>query len=141
MTNNTLLCLATATYDFLAIEAASDDKVMDVLFIIRAPESSQNHTCVGAGTKSLTLLSLNHEEFDLISLIQNHPVYACVLGLPSPCLFMLAVDGSDGRTLWERPLHLDFHWAQCGLERAGRNWDCLVSHFTQLTAIDKHTGL
>ncbi|XP_028989911.1 protein FAM234A [Betta splendens] len=98
-----------ATYDFLAIEDASDDKVMDVLFTRRAPEGSQNNTCAGAG-------------------------------LPSPCLFVSAVDGTDGDTLWERPLPPDFHWAQCGLENTGRNWDCLVSHFTLLTAIDKHTG-
>lgn len=66
----------------------------------------------------------------------------CFLGLPSPCVFVLAVDGTDGDTLWERPLYPEFHWAQCGLERGtGRNWDCLVSHFDQLTAIDKQTGL
>nr|XP_046233111.1 protein FAM234A [Scatophagus argus]XP_046233112.1 protein FAM234A [Scatophagus argus]XP_046233113.1 protein FAM234A [Scatophagus argus] len=99
-----------ATYDFLATEDASRDKVMDVLFILRNTEASPNKTCAGAG-------------------------------LPSPCVFVLAVDGTDGATLWERPLEPEFHWAQCGLDRdTSRTWDCLLSHSDQLTAIDKYTG-
>ena len=63
-------------------------------------------------------------------------------GLPSPCVFVLAVDGTDGETLWERPLHPEFHWAQCGLEKdTGRPWDCLLSHSDQFTAVDKYSGL
>lgn len=62
-------------------------------------------------------------------------------GLLSPCIFLLAVDGTDGETLWERPLEPEFYWAQCGLEKeTGRGWYCLLSHSDQLTAIDKHTG-
>ncbi|XP_023255914.1 protein FAM234A [Seriola lalandi dorsalis] len=99
-----------ATYDFLAIEAASSDKVMDVLYVLKMREGSQNNTCADAG-------------------------------LPSPCVFVLAVDGTDGETLWERPLHPEFHWAQCGLQKeTGRPWDCLLSHSDQFTAIDKHSG-
>ncbi|XP_042364418.1 protein FAM234A [Plectropomus leopardus] len=99
-----------ATYDFLAVEDTSKDKVNDVLFVVKDTEGSQNNTCVNAG-------------------------------LPSPCVFLLAVDGTDGETLWERPLAPEFHWAQCGLdEETGRNWGCLLSHSDQLTAIDKHTG-
>ncbi|KAM7370972.1 hypothetical protein PAMP_010478 [Pampus punctatissimus] len=98
------------TYDFLAIEEANEDKVMDVLFVRKDTEDSQNNTCVDAG-------------------------------LPSPCVFMLAVDGTDGKTLWERPLNPEFHWAQCGLdEKTNRNWDCLLSHADQLSAINKHSG-
>lgn len=98
------------TFDFLAVEAASSDKVLDVLFVLKASESSANNTCTDAG-------------------------------LPSPCVFMLAVDGTDGENLWERPLHPEFHWAQCGLQKdKGRTWDCLLSHSDQITAIDKHTG-
>ncbi|XP_054454876.1 LOW QUALITY PROTEIN: protein FAM234A [Anoplopoma fimbria] len=98
------------TYDFLAIEDASKDKVMDVLFVLKNTEGSQNNTCADAG-------------------------------LPSPCVFVLAVDGTDGETLWERPLAPEFHWAQCGLdEETGRTWDCLLSHSDQLTAVDKYTG-
>ncbi|XP_076616758.1 protein FAM234A [Chaetodon auriga] len=99
-----------ATYDFLAIEDTSKDKVMDVLFVVKNTEGSQNNTCAGAG-------------------------------LPSPCVFALAVDGTDGATLWELPLDPDFHWAQCGLDKdSSRTWDCLLSHSDQLTAVDKYTG-
>lgn len=56
-------------------------------------------------------------------------------------MFVVAVDGTDGEDLWERPLAPEFHWAQCGLdEDKGRNWDCLLSHSDQLTAVDKYTG-
>ncbi|XP_044035611.1 protein FAM234A isoform X1 [Siniperca chuatsi] len=99
-----------ATYDFLAIEDASKDKVMDVMFVLRNTEGSQNNTCADAG-------------------------------LPSPCVFVLAVDGTDGETLWERPLDPEFHWAQCGLDKeTSGTWDCLLSHSDQLTAVDKYTG-
>ncbi|XP_060884549.1 protein FAM234A [Labrus mixtus] len=99
-----------ATYDFIAIEDASKDKVMDVLFVIKNTEGSQNNTCADAG-------------------------------LPSPCVFLLAVDGTDGESLWERPLDPEYHWAQCGLDRGkSRTWDCLLSHSDKLTAVDKFTG-
>ncbi|XP_011602274.2 protein FAM234A [Takifugu rubripes] len=62
-------------------------------------------------------------------------------GLPSPCVFFIAVDGTDGNALWECPLDPEFHWAQCGLEEdANRNWGCLVAHSDKLSAIDKYTG-
>lgn len=99
-----------ATYNFLAIEDANRDKVMDVMFVLKSTEGSSNKTCAGEG-------------------------------LPSPCLFVIAVDGTDGVTLWERPLKPEYHWAQCGLDKdTGRNWDCLLSHSDQLTAIDKDKG-
>ncbi|XP_037611352.1 protein FAM234A [Sebastes umbrosus] len=99
-----------ATYDFIAFEDASKDKVMDVLFVLKNT-GSPNKTCVDAG-------------------------------LPSPCVFVVAVDGTDGEDLWECPLAPEFHWAQCGLdEDKGRNWDCLLSHSDQLTAVDKYTGV
>ncbi|MEQ2167921.1 hypothetical protein GOODEAATRI_009032 [Goodea atripinnis] len=54
---------------------------------------------------------------------------------------MLALDGTKGRTLWERPLDAEFHWAQCGLQTGTRrSWHCLLSHSDNLTAIDKYTG-
>lgn len=99
-----------ATYNFLAIEDTSQDKVRDILFVLKATEGSKNNTCADEG-------------------------------MPSPCVFVMAVDGTDGETLWERPLNPDFHWAQCGLDKdTDRTWDCLLSHSNQLTAIDKDTG-
>ncbi|XP_061564343.1 protein FAM234A [Cololabis saira] len=98
------------TYDFLAIEHASEDKVMDVLFVLKNREGTQNKSCADAG-------------------------------LPSPCVFVVAVDGTDGQTLWERPLDSNFHWAQCDLDKKEeRDWHCLLSHSDNLTAINKYGG-
>ncbi|XP_077358767.1 protein FAM234A isoform X2 [Festucalex cinctus] len=98
------------TYDFLALEDASKDKVKDVLLVVKTTEASLNNTCGNAG-------------------------------LPSPCVFMLAVDGTYGETLWERPLDPDFHWAQCGLDtNTGGQWDCLLFHSDRLSALDKSNG-
>lgn len=100
----------SVTYDFLAVEDASKDKVMDVLFVLKSSEGSQNNSCAGEG-------------------------------LPSPCVFIFTVDGTDGESLWERPLEPEFHWAQCGLDKdSGRGWDCLVSHADRLTTLDRHKG-
>ncbi|KAI1896266.1 hypothetical protein AGOR_G00093030 [Albula goreensis] len=99
-----------ATYDFLAITDANKDKVLDVLFVLKASEGTQNMTCVNQS-------------------------------LPTPCVFMSAVAGTNGDTLWERPLAPEFHWAQCGLEGLGlESKGCLLSHADQLTAINKHNG-
>ena len=46
----------TVTYDFLAIEDTSKDKVMDVLFVFKDTEGSKNNTCAGAGTKCSPVL-------------------------------------------------------------------------------------
>lgn len=100
-----------ATYNFLAIEDASKDKVMDVLFALKDSVSSQNITCADQG-------------------------------LPSPCVFVSAVAGTNGKTLWELPLAPDFHWAQCGLNGLGEtDKGCLVAHADQLTAVDKYQGV
>ncbi|XP_066539067.1 protein FAM234A isoform X2 [Hoplias malabaricus] len=60
-------------------------------------------------------------------------------GLPSPCLFLLAVDGTDGETLWEQPLAAELDWLQCGVGGV-KGKTCLVSHAGNFTAIDTHTG-
>uniref|UniRef100_A0A6Q2XL07 FAM234A/B beta-propeller domain-containing protein n=1 Tax=Esox lucius TaxID=8010 RepID=A0A6Q2XL07_ESOLU len=91
-----------ATYDFLAIEDASKDKVKDVLFVLKDTEGSQNISCLDAG-------------------------------LETPCVYVSALAGTSGETLWERPLAPEFHWAQCGLGDVGGV--CLVSHSKQLTTL------
>ncbi|CAB1337900.1 unnamed protein product [Coregonus sp. 'balchen'] len=63
-------------------------------------------------------------------------------GLDTPCVFVSAVAGTNGETLWERPLAPEFHWAHCGLDGLGEmDRGCLLSHSNQLTAIDKYTGV
>ncbi|XP_073686784.1 protein FAM234A [Garra rufa] len=99
-----------ATYDFLAVEDANEDKVLDVFFIYKDAEASRN-TCLSED-------------------------------LSVPCLVLTAVDGTDGKTLWERPLAAEFDWVECGIKGLGRQGTgCLVAHGDNLTAIDKKTGL
>uniref|UniRef100_A0A8C2DY36 Family with sequence similarity 234 member A n=1 Tax=Cyprinus carpio TaxID=7962 RepID=A0A8C2DY36_CYPCA len=99
-----------ATYDFLAVEDANEDKAMDVFFIYKDAAASRN-TCLS----------------------QN---------LSIPCLVLTAVDGTDGKTLWERPLAAEFDWLECGVKGLGlQGTGCLVAHADNLTAIDKKTGV
>ncbi|XP_059391363.1 protein FAM234A-like [Carassius carassius] len=98
-----------ATYDFLAVEDANEDKALDVFFIYKDGEASRN-TCLS----------------------QN---------LSIPCLVLTAVDGTDGKTLWERPLAAELDWLECGVKGLGlQRTGCLVAHADNLTAIDKKTG-
>lgn len=63
-------------------------------------------------------------------------------GLSSPCMFVLAVDGSDGETKWERPLNFDLQWAQCGFDgMGGKGAGCLLAHTNTLTAISIDKGM
>ncbi|XP_016339765.1 protein FAM234A-like [Sinocyclocheilus anshuiensis] len=99
-----------ATYDFLAVEDANEDKALDVLFIYKDAEASRN-TCLSED-------------------------------LSIPCLVLTAVDGTDGKTLWERPLAAEFDWLECGVKGLGlKGTGCLVAHADNLTAIDKNTGV
>ncbi|XP_076827054.1 protein FAM234A [Brachyhypopomus gauderio] len=63
-------------------------------------------------------------------------------GLPAPCLFLLAVDGTDGVTLWEQAVADEFVWAVCGMGGVGtKEKKCLVAHADNLTAINIQTGV
>ncbi|XP_034160721.2 protein FAM234A [Pangasianodon hypophthalmus] len=72
--------------------------------------------------------------------LKNH---TCIgEGLFSPCLFLLAVDGTDGELLWERPLAAEFDWAECEVGGVkGKGGNCVVAHADKLTAIDIHAAL
>ncbi|KAG5262359.1 hypothetical protein AALO_G00274320 [Alosa alosa] len=62
-------------------------------------------------------------------------------GLSSPCMFVLAVDGTDGEMIWECPLNFDLQWAQCGLDRVDeKSTECLLAHTNTLTFISTHDG-
>uniref|UniRef100_A0A8C1GTC0 Protein FAM234A-like n=1 Tax=Cyprinus carpio TaxID=7962 RepID=A0A8C1GTC0_CYPCA len=61
--------------------------------------------------------------------------------LSIPCLVLTAADGTDGKTLWKRPLEAEFDWVECGVKGLGhRGTGCLVAHADNLTAVDKKTG-
>lgn len=48
---------STASYDFLSIQDASKDKVMDVLFVLRDTEGTLNNTCADAGVTFASVIS------------------------------------------------------------------------------------
>ncbi|XP_018590439.2 protein FAM234A [Scleropages formosus] len=67
---------------------------------------------------------------------------SCVnASLGTPCVFVSALTGTNGDSLWERPLAPELHWAQCGLPTFGdSNTGCLLSHADRITAIQQHSG-
>uniref|UniRef100_A0A8C0HMP6 Family with sequence similarity 234 member A n=1 Tax=Buteo japonicus TaxID=224669 RepID=A0A8C0HMP6_9AVES len=102
-------------YQFLAIEDANEDKVQDVVFAFKASNgsSSFNRTCSDEGS------------------------------LPSPCAFVAAVSGTNGRALWERPAAEEVEWMECGIKQLGaaEAQGCLVvGKPVSLTAVDLRTG-
>ncbi|NXN72728.1 F234A protein, partial [Himantopus himantopus] len=101
-------------YQFLAIEDVNDDKVQDVVFAFKA----------GNGSSSFNRSCLDE-------------------GLPSPCAFVAAVSGTNGRALWERPAAEEVEWLQCGIKQLGGADapGCLVvGKPVSLTAVDTRTG-
>uniref|UniRef100_A0A8V0YS63 Family with sequence similarity 234 member A n=1 Tax=Gallus gallus TaxID=9031 RepID=A0A8V0YS63_CHICK len=99
-------------YRFLAIEDVNEDKVQDVIFAFKASNGSS---------------SFNSSCLDE--------------GLPSPCAFITAVSGTNGRVLWERPAAMEVGWMQCGIKQLGGAPGCLlVGQPVALTAVDQRTG-
>ncbi|NXG63655.1 F234A protein, partial [Hemiprocne comata] len=99
-------------YKFLAIEDVNDDKVQDVIFAFKA----------GNGSSSFNTSCLDE-------------------GLPSPCAFLAAVSGTNGRVLWERPAAQEVEWLECGIQQLGEAPGCLlVGKPEALTAVDLRTG-
>ncbi|XP_017922998.1 protein FAM234A [Manacus vitellinus] len=101
-------------YQFLALEDVNEDKVQDVLFVFKASNSSS---------------SFNSSCLDE--------------GLPSPCAFVAAVSGTNGRPLWETPAAEDVEWLECGIQQlgeAGAPGCLLVGKPVALTALDLRTG-
>ncbi|KAM4623349.1 protein FAM234A isoform 1-T2 [Polymixia lowei] len=100
-----------ATYDFLAIEDANKDKVMDILFVLKDKEGSQNNTCVDEGLPSPCVIAMAVAGPDGETLWER----------PLAPEFHWAQCGLERQT--------------------GGDWDCLLSHSDQVRAIDKYTGL
>ncbi|NWI69079.1 F234A protein, partial [Todus mexicanus] len=102
-------------YQFLTIEDVNEDKVQDVIFAFKAGNgsSSFNTSCLDEGS------------------------------LPSPCAFVTAVSGTNGRALWERPAAEEVEWMECGIKQLGgaEAPGCLVvGKPVSLTAVDLRTG-
>uniref|UniRef100_A0A8B9M052 Family with sequence similarity 234 member A n=1 Tax=Accipiter nisus TaxID=211598 RepID=A0A8B9M052_9AVES len=101
-------------YRFLAIEDANEDKVQDVVFAFKASNGSSSFNTTCSDE-----------------------------GLPSPCAFVAAVSGTNGRVLWERPAAEEVEWMECGIKQLGaaEAQGCLVvGKPLSLTAVDLRTG-
>ncbi|NXI64915.1 F234A protein, partial [Anseranas semipalmata] len=101
-------------YQFLAIEDVNKDKVQDVIFAFKASNGSS---------------SFNNTCVDE--------------GLPSPCAFVAAVSGTNGKALWERPAAEEIEWMECGIRQLGEAPapGCLVvGKPVSLAALDQETG-
>ncbi|KAJ7426774.1 protein FAM234A [Willisornis vidua] len=101
-------------YPFLALEDVNQDKVQDVLFAFKASNGSS---------------SFNRSCLDE--------------GLPSPCAFVAAVSGTNGRVLWESPAAEEVAWMECGIQQlggAGAPGCLVVGTPVSLTALDLQTG-
>lgn len=103
---------SAVAYRFLVIEDVNKDKVQDVIFAFKASNGSS---------------SFNSSCLDE--------------GLPSPCAFITAMSGTNGRVLWERPAATEVEWMQCGITQLGGAPGCLlVGQPVSLTAVDQQTG-
>ncbi|XP_069503959.1 protein FAM234A isoform X2 [Ambystoma mexicanum] len=101
------------TYPFLSTDDVNKDKVLDVLFMYKSGKTSNSN------------ISCSDE------------------GLSPPCVFMAAVSGTNGTTLWERPVTEDVLLVECGIERLGgvATSGCMIIGTQQfLTALNFHTG-
>ncbi|XP_040448572.1 protein FAM234A [Falco naumanni] len=101
-------------YQFLAMEDVNEDRVQDVIFAFKANNGSS---------------SFNRSCLDE--------------GLSSPCAFVAAVSGTNGRALWERPAAEEVEWMECGIKQLGgaKAPGCLVvGKPVSLTAVDLQTG-
>ncbi|XP_053550265.1 protein FAM234A [Bombina bombina] len=75
------------TFGFLSTEDVNQDKVKDVIFLVKAENSSaHNSSCAEAG-------------------------------LQSPCVFMVALSGTNGSELWSSPIAGNVQLAQCGINQ------------------------
>ncbi|CAL8264222.1 unnamed protein product [Arctogadus glacialis] len=100
-----------ATYDFLAIEDANKDKVMDVVFVLKEVVGSQNNTCAGEGLPGPCVVAV------------------AVAGTDGETLW-------ERRLAPE----LHWAQCGLGGEQQSAGWDCLLFHSDRLTALDKTSG-
>ncbi|XP_067407268.1 protein FAM234A isoform X2 [Emydura macquarii macquarii] len=105
---------SAVTYKFLAVEDVNEDKVQDVIFVFKDTNGSH---------------SFNRSCADE--------------GLSAPCAFMVAVSGTNGSTLWERPVTEDVLWMECATEQlsGAQSPGCLViGNPESLTTVNPQTG-
>uniref|UniRef100_A0ABM5EZG9 Protein FAM234A n=1 Tax=Pogona vitticeps TaxID=103695 RepID=A0ABM5EZG9_9SAUR len=105
-----------ATYPFLALADVDGDGVQDVLFAFQAAAGHLDH---------------HRRSFN----------GSCPeAGLASPCAFVAAHSGTNGSTLWERPVGEDLLLMDCTLELTNTPACLLIGKPDFLAALDRRTG-
>ncbi|XP_063286312.1 protein FAM234A [Pelobates fuscus] len=102
-----------STYAFLSTEDVNQDNVQDVLFLFKADDTD------------------------------NLNVTCADEGFRSPCSFLTALSGTNGSTLWIKPVAEDVRLAECGITNLGgmEFSGCIISGRPEsLMAINSHTG-
>ncbi|CAI5791744.1 Uncharacterized protein PODLI_1B010122 [Podarcis lilfordi] len=101
-----------ATYAFLAMQDVNKDRVQDVLFAFKAASAGSNSTNSSCSSQ----------------------------GLASPCAFLAAHSGTNGSTLWQRPVAQELLLMDCSGEQDHSPACLIVGEPDILAAIDLETG-
>uniref|UniRef100_A0A8C5SAD2 Family with sequence similarity 234 member A n=1 Tax=Laticauda laticaudata TaxID=8630 RepID=A0A8C5SAD2_LATLA len=105
-----------AAYAFLAAGDADRDRVQDLLLAFQAGPGSRNAS--GADQEG-----------------------SCSEGgFAAPCAFVAAHSGTNGSTLWERPVAQELLLMDCSVEHGGSPACLLVGNPASLTLLDLETG-
>ncbi|KAM6423827.1 protein FAM234A isoform 1-T1 [Liasis olivaceus] len=104
-----------AAYAFLAAGDADGDRVQDLLVAFQAAPGSRNGS--GAGERSCS-----------------------GGGFASPCAFLAAHSGTNGSTLWERPVAEDLLLVDCSAEHGGSPACLVIGSPAFLALLDLETG-
>lgn len=106
---------AAVTYDFLAMGDVNRDKILDVLFLYKNTNHSNNFTRSCADE-----------------------------GFSTPCAFVAAVSGANGSVLWERPVAQDVTLAKCAMPQPSDSEESsvciLVGRLGSFVAVNLFTG-
>ncbi|XP_029139171.1 protein FAM234A [Protobothrops mucrosquamatus] len=113
-----------AAYAFLAAGDADGDRVQDLLVAFQAGPGSRNTSGAGHGTCS-----------------GGGPTRACLsAGFAPPCAFLAAHSGTNGSTLWERPVAQELLLMDCSVEHGGSPACLVIGNPASLVLLDLETG-
>ncbi|XP_034987372.2 protein FAM234A [Zootoca vivipara] len=101
-----------ATYAFLALRDVNKDRVQDVLFAFKAANANSNSTNSSCSSQ----------------------------GLASPCAFLAAHSGTNGSTLWQRPVAQELLLMDCSGQHEHTPACLIVGEPDILEAISLETG-
>uniref|UniRef100_A0A8D2IGI2 Family with sequence similarity 234 member A n=1 Tax=Varanus komodoensis TaxID=61221 RepID=A0A8D2IGI2_VARKO len=105
-----------ATYTFLAVADVDKDRVQDVLFAFKAAAAGELNSSSGVNSSCSDA------------------------GFATPCAFVAAHSGTNGSTLWQRPVAKDLLWMDCSAEQEDSPACLLIGKPDFLAALDLETG-